>query len=101
MKKKNLVILQLNRNICINDIVENEVLKNNIELSIDNKSKDIITEFDDQILAKVKDHAEIWFPGKDLGNTYFENALMNSLKPIKKDKTFKFNAKTIKEPQSI
>ena len=53
-EKKEPVILQLNRNICINDIVENEVLKNNIELSIDNKSKDIITEFDDQILAKVK-----------------------------------------------
>lgn len=91
------VIIQLNRSFTLNDLSIDDNLSSILELSIDNKSKDIITEFDDQILAKVKDNADKWFPGKDLGNSYFDNALMNSLKPIKKDRTFKFSTRTIKE----
>ena len=91
------IIIQLNRCFTLNELVIEEKLSNILELSIEHKSKDIITEFDDQILAKVKDNSEKWFPGKDLGNSYFDNALMNSIKPIKKDKSFKFCTRTIKD----
>lgn len=90
------IIIQLNRNITTNDLETEEGLASVLDCLVNDDVKEIITDFDDSILARVKDNSESWFPGKEFGESYFENAVLYSVKSNKKDKKNKFSVKTTK-----
>ena len=90
------IIIQLNRNITINDLETEDGLASVLDCLVNDDVKEIVTDFDDSILARVKDNSESWFPGKEFGESYFENAILYSVKSNKKDKKNKFSVKTTK-----
>lgn len=90
------IIIQVNRNITINDLETEEGLSNVLDCFVNDDVKEIITDLDDNILARVKDYSETWWEGKDFGESYFENAILYSVKSNKKDKKNKLSVKTTK-----
>lgn len=88
------IIIQLNRNITSNDLESDQGLSPILDCYINDDVRDLINEYDDTILARVKDNADTWFPGKDFGESYFENAILYSVKTKQKDKKNKFSTKT-------
>tara|TARA_B110000027_G_scaffold72330_1_gene77058 strand:+ start:513 stop:1142 length:630 start_codon:yes stop_codon:yes gene_type:complete len=56
-----------------------------INLHFSNQAiNDFISDCDEHLLCKAKDHKENWFPSTDITDTYLENALMPSCKSLKK-----------------
>lgn len=90
------IIIQLNRNITINDLEGDDGLSSVLDSFVNEDVKEIISDFDETILAKVKDNSSEWFGEKDFGDSYFENAILYSVKSNKKDKKNKFSVKTTK-----
>jgi hypothetical protein len=88
------IIIQLNRNITNNALENEEGTASVLECILSNDMKDIINELDDCILARVKDQSHEWFPNKEFGENYFENAILYSVKTNKKDKKNKLSIKT-------
>lgn len=90
------ILIQINKAHTLGNLVSEDGLVKNFDFSVNSKTKDILSDFDDQILALTKDHSEEWFPGKSeqLTASFFDNAIFNSFRSIKNQKTYKFSART-------
>ena len=92
------ILIQINKAHALENLTTENGIVKNFELSVNSNTKDILSEFDDQILSITKEHSKEWFPDKaeHLTSTFFDNAILNSYKSIKNKKTYKFSARTTK-----
>lgn len=90
------ILIQINKAHTLGNLVDEDELVKNFDISVDTKTKDILSEFDDQIRGITKDNAKEWFPDKaeSMTDSFFDNGIFNSFKSIKKN--YKFSARTTK-----
>lgn len=90
------ILLQLKKVYTLNTLNDEGKLRSCIEFVLDEQQKENIGEIEDAVLNVAKEYKKEWFPDKDLSDSYFDNAFMQSFKPIKKSKGYKFQVKTTK-----
>jgi len=88
------VLIQVNKSHSLGNLIIDDEIVKNFDFSVNEKTKDVLAEFDEQILSITKEKSKDWFPenADAMTDSFFDNAILPSFKSSKKN--HKFSART-------